>query len=124
VLNGDEATVVSWGAPLRVIKDLCVEHFADKIDLIDLRTLSPWDVELVVKSVQKTGRLLIVHEAPKICGLSAEIAATIQDCCLYDLKAPILRECGWDTPYPLAHDNLYLPNKLRCKTAISRLLDL
>lgn len=70
-------------------------------ELIDLRTLLPWDVETVESSVKKTGRLVISHEAPKTMGFAAEVAATIQERCFLHLEAPIGRVCGLDTPFPL-----------------------
>jgi 2-oxoisovalerate dehydrogenase E1 component beta subunit len=71
------------------------------VDLIDLRTIYPWDVDTVCKSVTKTGRLLISHEAPQTGGFASEIATTVQDKCFLRLEAPISRVCGWDTPFPL-----------------------
>ena len=68
--------------------------------------------------MKKTGRLLIAHEAPKTGGFAAEIAAQIQEECIFDLKGPIIRVTGWDTPFPLVFERLYLPDKLRCYEAI------
>lgn len=81
--------------------------------MIDLRTLLPWDVETVVESVKKTGRLLISHEAPKTGGYAAEIATTIQEECFNYLESPIMRVCGYDTPFPLIFEKLYNPDEYK-----------
>lgn len=75
-----------------------------------------------MQSVEKTGRLIIVHEAPKTSGFSAEIASVIQEKCFLSLKAPVFRECGWDTPFPLVHDRFYCPDTKRCYAAIKAIL--
>jgi 2-oxoisovalerate dehydrogenase E1 component beta subunit len=72
--------------------------------------------------VEKTGRLVIAHEAPLTGGFAAEIAASIQEKALFSLKAPIRRVCGWDTPFPLIFEPFYLPNLTRCRQAILDLL--
>jgi 2-oxoisovalerate dehydrogenase E1 component beta subunit len=87
-------------------------------EVIDLQTISPWDKSTIVSSVKKTGRLIIAHEAPKTGGFAAEIAAEIQEECIFDLKSPILRVTGWDTPFPLVFERIYLPDKLRCYETI------
>ena len=87
-------------------------------EIIDLQTILPWDIETVVKSVKKTGRLFIAHEAPRTGGFAAEIAAEIQEKCIYELRSPIIRITGWDTPFPLVFEKLYLPDKFRCYEGI------
>ena len=87
-------------------------------EIIDLQSILPWDKQAIVNSVKKTGRLLIAHEAPKTGGFAAEIAAEIQEECIYELKSPIIRVTGWDTPFPLVFERIYLPDKLRCYEAI------
>jgi len=89
-------------------------------ELIDLRTLLPWDVETVVNSVKKTGRLVVSHEAPKTCGLGAEITATIQERCFNYLEAPIQRVCGYDTPFPLIFEKFYNPDEYKNFEAIKK----
>jgi len=83
------------------------------IELIDLRTILPWDVHTVQKSVEKTGRLLIVHEAGRTAGAGAEIAAEIQKRCFLKLDAPVRRLTGWDTPVALQFEKFYIPDALR-----------
>ncbi|KAF8511147.1 thiamine diphosphate-binding protein [Hysterangium stoloniferum] len=83
------------------------------IELIDLRTILPWDVETVQKSVEKTGRLMIVHEAGKTAGIGGEIAAEIQKRCFLKLAAPVRRVTGWDTPVALQYEQFYIPDAVR-----------
>ncbi|KAG1240145.1 hypothetical protein G6F68_017947 [Rhizopus microsporus] len=92
-------------------------------ELIDLRTIMPWDVDTVVESVKKTGRLVVAHEAPKTGGVAAEIASTVTEHCFLNLEAPIQRVCGWDTPFPLAFEKFYVPNMIRCFDAIKKAVD-
>ena len=87
-------------------------------EIIDLQSILPWDKDTIIASVRKTGRLLIAHEAPKTGGFAAEIAAEVQEKCIYELKSPIIRVAGWDTPFPLVFESIYLPDKLRCYEAI------
>ena len=87
-------------------------------ELIDLRSILPWDVDTVAESVKKTGRLVINHEAPLTCGFAGEIAATIQERCFLHLESPIQRVCGLDTPYPLALEKEYVADHLKTFEAI------
>jgi 2-oxoisovalerate dehydrogenase E1 component beta subunit len=89
-------------------------------EIIDLRSILPWDVETIAKSVVKTGRLIISHEAPITNGFGAEIAATIQEACFLHLESPIMRVCGLDTPYPLALEKEYVPDALKVFAAIKK----
>lgn len=121
VKEGNDITVVGWGAQIWVLKEairMAEEQLGITCELIDLRTLAPWDVDTVVSSVKKTGRLLISHEAPKTGGFAGEIAATIQEKCLLHLEAPISRVCGYDTPFPLIFEKLYFPDALKNFEAI------
>ena len=107
--EGRGLTVVAWGAMFHEAL-LAVEQ-APGLDaeLIDLRTLWPLDLEAIARSVEKTGRLAIVQEAPRTCGFAAEIAALVQERCFTSLQAPILRITGWDIPFPYTLENDYLP---------------
>ena len=89
-------------------------------DLIDLQSLVPWDKEVVVESIKKTGRCVIVHEAPKTSGFGAEMAASVQERCFYHLEAPIERVTGWDTPFPHTTEWDYMPGPTRIADAISK----
>lgn len=121
--EGSDVTVVGWGAQLRVLEDaidMAEEKQGISCELIDLRTLSPWDEDLVAQSVEKTGRLVISHEAPYQGGFGGEISATIQERCFFSLEAPIQRVCGYDTPFPLIFEKLYVPDKNKNYEAIVR----
>src|SRR3569623_2778855 len=89
----------------------------------DLRTLLPFDVEAILTSVQKTGRVGIVHEAPRTCGFGAELAATIQERAILHLEAPILRVPGFDTPFPYPLEHEYLPDADRILDAVERVVN-
>ena len=82
-------------------------------ELIDLRTLWPVDIDCLASSAKKTGRIVVVHEAPRTCGLGAEISALLQERCFVYLEAPIKRVTGWDTPFPYTLENDYLPRAPR-----------
>ncbi|MBL0928378.1 MAG: alpha-ketoacid dehydrogenase subunit beta [Phycisphaerales bacterium] len=120
VESGNDLTVISWGATVLQ----CVEAL-DKlpedlsVELIDLRTCYPIDQDCLIESVNKTGRCVIVHEAPKTCGLGAEIATIIQEHCFLSLRAPVQRVCGFDTIMPYYKLELeYLPNADRIAESI------
>ena len=107
--EGHGLTVLAWGAMFH--EALAAVTDASDLDgeLIDLRTLWPLDIDAIVRSVQKTGRLAIVQEAPRTCGFAAEIAALVQERCFTSLEAPIRRITGYDVPFPYTLENDYLP---------------
>ncbi|QYJ88187.1 alpha-ketoacid dehydrogenase subunit beta [Shewanella halotolerans] len=120
VQEGTDITVLAWGAQMEIV-DEAAKMAAKKgisCEVIDLRTLAPWDVDTVAASVKKTGRLVINHEAPLTGGFAGEIAATIQQECFLYLESPISRVCGLDTPYPLIHEKEYMPDALKTFEAI------
>ncbi|KAJ1503636.1 hypothetical protein HMI54_005193 [Coelomomyces lativittatus] len=123
LISGTDVTVVGWGCQIYVLEK-AIEWVREKLniqcELIDLKTIAPWDEETVIKSVQKTGRLVIAHEAPLTGGFGAEIAATVQSKAFLSLESPIQRVCGWDTPFALAFEKFYLPNVARCFDAIKK----
>ncbi len=124
--EGDDVTLVSWGAMIHetLLTAKEMEAQGTSCEVIDLATISPIDFETITESVEKTGRLVIIHEAPKSCGVGAEIAAEIADKALYSLEAPIKRVAGYDTPMPyskLEHD--YMPSVNRICKAIRRTLE-
>ena len=122
VCDGEELTMVSWGAMVMQCQNAITA--ADKdIELIDLRTINPIDMDTIAKSVRKTGRCVIVHEAPKTCGLGAEISAGIMEHSFLHLEAPVQRVCGFDTimPYYKLEDE-YLPDAERIGKAICETL--
>jgi len=114
--EGSDITILTWGAQCEVAADAC--KMAEELDgisceLIDLQTLLPWDVETVTKSIKKTGRAIVTHEAPITQGFGAELTAVIQEKCFLYLEAPIKRVCGYDTPWPLSYEKIYYPDKLK-----------
>ena len=97
------------------------EEEGKSLEVVDLRTLSPFDLDPVFASVRKTGRLVVVHEAPGNVGLGAEIAARVQQECFYSLESPVLRVTGFDTPYPPARlEEEFLPDLDRILDAVVR----
>ncbi len=116
VKEGSDVTVISWGAMTYVSTEAVAEAEAQGISVehLDLRTLSPCDWETVINSVSKTGRAVVVHEAPKTLGFGAEIAARIAEKALLSLEAPVKRVTGWDItiPYPKQEEH-YFPDKRR-----------
>jgi|TARA_Y100000310_G_scaffold291475_1_gene319470 pyruvate dehydrogenase E1 component beta subunit len=122
IQEGSDLTVVSYGAALRD----CVKSLANSkhsAEIIDLRTVIPFDTESIVNSVKKTGRLVVVHEAPKSCGLAAEIIARINEKCFYKLQAPPVRVTGFDTMIPFGKlENYYLPSEKRILKAVDKVM--
>ena len=122
VREGDELTMVSWGATVIQCMN-AIEQSGRSIELIDLRTISPIDIDTVANSVNKTGRCVVVHEAPKTCGLGAEIAAGVMEHCFLHLEAPVQRVCGFDTIMPYYKLELdYLPDAERIGKSITETL--
>jgi pyruvate dehydrogenase E1 component beta subunit len=125
VQEGKDVTVIAYGAMLREALNAAEQLKGDKIDpeIIDLRTISPMDVESVVTSIKKTGRGVIVHEAPKTCGLGAEIIALINEKALLSLQAPVERVTGFDIPVPLMKaEHYYFPNPKRIVMAVKKVM--
>ena len=117
---GSDITLLAWGAQLDLLQQAADLAANDGIscEVIDLRTILPWDIETVAQSVMKTGRLLISQEAPLTAGFASEIAATIGQECFLNLESPIARVCGLDTPYPLALEKEYVADHLKIYEAI------
>ncbi len=123
--EGKDVTVVAWGAMVREVLNAAEQLKGDKIDveMIDLRTISPLDMETILTSIKKTGRGVIVHEAPKTCGLAAEIIALINEKALLSLQAPVERVTGFDIPVPLMKsEHYYLPNPKRIVMAVKKVM--
>jgi pyruvate dehydrogenase E1 component beta subunit len=123
--EGTDVTLVTWGAmtveTLRAAEQL--ENSGVSCDVLDLATLSPIDHDTILESVQKTGRLVIVHEAARNCGIGAEIAATVAEHGLFDLHAPIKRVTGYDTVMPLFKlEHEYIPSVARIVDAVRETL--
>jgi pyruvate dehydrogenase E1 component beta subunit len=126
VLEGKDVTLIAWGSMARIALQAAEEareREGISVEVIDLRTLSPVDAETIIASVEKTGRCVIVQEAPRTCGFAAEIAALLNDKALLALKAPVTRVTGFDTIVPLAEkEELYLPDVGRVRRAIRRVM--
>ena len=121
ILNeGEDVTMITWGAMVFQCLD-ALDQLPESIsvELIDLRTIYPLDVETIVESVRKTGRAVVVHEAPKTAGMGAEISALIQEHCFLHLEAPVQRVAGFDVPMPYYKLELdYLPERGRITRAV------
>ncbi|MDT8878266.1 transketolase C-terminal domain-containing protein [Halomonas saccharevitans] len=118
--EGTDVTLVGWGAQMEVIERAVELAEKDGIscEVIDLRSLLPWDEDTLAESVFKTGRLVITHEAPRTGGFAGEIAAAVQERCFLYLESPIARVTGLDTPFPLTLEKEYLPDHLKIVEAI------
>jgi len=119
---GEDLTILCYGTMVHVAQAAARRAEADA-EIIDIRTLAPLDVDSIRKSVEKTGRCVVVHEATRFSGYGAELTATVQEECFYYLEAPIERVCGWDTPYPHAFEWDYFPGQKRLARAIEKVLE-
>jgi 2-oxoisovalerate dehydrogenase E1 component beta subunit len=121
VREGAALTVLAYGTMIHVAEAVLREKGIDA-EIIDLRTLVPIDIQAVEKSVEKTGKCMIVHEATRTSGFGAELSALVQERCFYHLEAPIERVTGFDTPYPHSLEWAYFPGPVRIGEAIDRLM--
>jgi 2-oxoisovalerate dehydrogenase E1 component beta subunit len=120
---GSDATLVAYGPMVRTVLDAATaaEDDGRSLEVIDLRSLSPLDLESVYESVRKTGHCVVVHEAPSNVSVSSEVAARVTEHCFYSLEAPVLRVTGFDTPYPASKvEDDYLPDLDRVLDAVDR----
>ncbi len=122
VETGEELTIITYGTLVHVAQAAAKLVGVDA-EIVDVRTLSPLDIDTLADSVRKTGRCLIAHEATRFSGFGAELSATIQEECFYHLEAPIERVAGWDTPYPHAFEWQYFPGQKRIAAAIRKLME-
>jgi len=124
--EGEDVTLISWGAMVRVCLDAAEVLAREEIgaEVVDLRTLNPLDRETMISSVVKTGRAVVVHEAPRTGGFGAEISAQIHEHALLQLEAPVQRVAGFDVVFPLSHsEKLYLPSRERIVKAAEKVLE-
>jgi pyruvate dehydrogenase E1 component beta subunit len=122
IKEGKDVTLIAYGAWVKTAKE-AIEKSQYDIELIDLRTISPLDTETIINSVKKTGKCVIVQEAPKTLGLASEIIARINEKALYNLEAPVERVCGYDTIVPLRiHEDYFLPSVEKINAAIERVI--
>jgi 2-oxoisovalerate dehydrogenase E1 component beta subunit len=122
VEEGSELTIITYGTLVHVAQ-AAAELVGVDAEVIDVRTLSPLDVDTLTESVRKTGRCMIAHEATRYSGFGAELVTTVQEECFYYLEAPIERVGGWDTPYPHAFEWQYFPGKKRLAASIRRVME-
>ncbi|MBX6372941.1 MAG: alpha-ketoacid dehydrogenase subunit beta [Acetobacteraceae bacterium] len=120
--EGSAVTVLAYGTMVHVAEAAAAETGVDA-EIIDLRTLVPLDVDAIERSVRKTGRCVILHEATRTSGFGAELSAQVQERCFYHLEAPIARVTGWDTPYPHAQEWDYFPGPDRVARALQSVLE-
>ena len=121
VRRGRDATLLCWGPMVRTCLDAARADTERDLEVVDARSLAPLDLPTILASVRRTGRLVVVHEAPVVGGLGAEIAATVAQECYYELEAPVLRVGGFAVPYPPARlEELYLPDLDRILEAVDR----
>jgi len=123
--EGDQVTLIAYGAMLHTAHE-AADKAADQgisVEVIDLRTLVPFDIETLLESVKKTGRCVVAHEAPKTCGYGAELVASIQERVMEYLEAPILRVAGFDTPFPYTLEHEYMPNADRILGTVRQTLE-
>lgn len=122
VREGSDVTLIAWGAMVQVAlkaAELCEPRGAS-CEVLDLRTLVPLDEEAILESVKKTGRVVIVQEAPKTCGFASEVAALIAEEAILYLEAPVTRVSGFDTPFPYTLEHIYLPDPERVALAVGK----
>ncbi len=123
IKQGDDLTIITYGAWVRETLK-AIEDSKYSIEVIDLRTLKPLDVKTIINSVSRTGKCIIVHEAPKTLGLASEIIAIINEKALLSLEAPVIRVTGYDSVVPLPKlEDYYMPNVERIKKAIDKVMN-
>jgi pyruvate dehydrogenase E1 component beta subunit len=120
---GTQVTVLAWSGMVSIAEDAAKKAEDISVEIVDLRTLMPYDIETILASVKKTGRCVIVHEAPRTCGFGAELIAAIQERAIEYLEAPILRVTGLDTPFPMSLEHEYMPTADRVLQAIRQTLE-
>lgn len=119
ITEGEDMTLIAWGAMVSVCREAMEQVKNISVELLDLRTLSPFDEKLIIDSVKKTGRAVIVHEEPKTLGFGAEIIARINEKAFLSLEAPVKRVTGYDVPVPLPKlEEHYLPDVKKVASAI------
>jgi 2-oxoisovalerate dehydrogenase E1 component beta subunit len=122
VREGADVTILCYGTMVHVVAATIAALGDVDAEIIDLRTLLPLDIDAIERSVRKTGRCLIVHEATRTGGFGAELAALVQERCFYHLEAPIGRATGFDTPYPHSLEWAYFPGPVRIREALRTIL--
>ncbi|MEM9531741.1 MAG: alpha-ketoacid dehydrogenase subunit beta [Pseudomonadota bacterium] len=119
--SGSDITIITYGTLVHVAENAAEKEGVDA-EIIDVRTLAPLDIDTLKKSVQKTGRCLVAHEATRFSGYGAELVSQVQEHCFWHLEAPIERVAGWDTPYPHAFEWQYFPGQKRMRAGIAKVM--
>tara|TARA_R110000782_G_scaffold174257_3_gene265528 strand:- start:75 stop:1073 length:999 start_codon:yes stop_codon:yes gene_type:complete len=122
VREGADVTVLTYGTMVYVTEAAVKEAGVDA-EIIDLRSLLPLDLETIRRSVEKTGRCVVVHEATRTSGFGAELIAEVQEACFWHLRSPIQRIAGWDAPYPHAQEWDYFPSTERIARALTKAME-
>jgi pyruvate/2-oxoglutarate/acetoin dehydrogenase E1 component len=123
VREGDDLTIVAYGAMV-VVAERAADELDASVEVLDVRSLKPLDETTLLASVAKTGRVVIVQEAPRVAGFAAELAAVIAERGILDLRGPVIRVTGYDVPYPFWQlEDAYMPSTARVVDAARRLLD-
>ena len=122
VRSGSAVTIIAYGTMVHVA-EAAARGLGLDAEIIDVRSIVPLDVETLCNSVAKTGRCVIAHEATRFSGFGAELTATIQERCFWQLEAPIQRVCGYDTPYPHAFEWQYFPGPHRVQKALTTVME-
>ncbi len=120
--EGSDVTILTYGTMVFVAEAAKKETGIDA-EIVDLRSLLPLDVETIVESVKKTGRCMVLHEATQTSGFGAELTAQVQERCFYHLESPVVRVCGWDTPYPHAQEWDYFPGPARVGRELKAMME-
>jgi pyruvate dehydrogenase E1 component beta subunit len=122
--EGDDVTLVAYGSMVAVCEAAAAALDDVSVEVLDIRSLKPLDEEALLASAAKTGRVVIVQEAPRTCGFAAELAAILAEKAILDLRGPVLRVTGYDVPYPYWQiEDAYMPSAERVVAAARRLLD-
>lgn len=122
VRPGSDLSIITYGTMVHV-SEAAARDLGLDAEIIDVRTMVPLDTDTICNSVARTGRCVIVHEATRFAGFGAELSATIQEQCFWNLQSPILRVAGWDTPYPHAFEWEYFPGQARVAKALKAAME-
>ncbi len=125
VREGSHVSVIAYSGMVSIAEEVAKKAEASgiSVEIVDLRTLVPLDIDTILASAKKTGRVVVIHEAPRTCGFGAELIASIQERAMEHLEAPILRVTGLDTPFPYTLEHEYMPNADRLLGTIRQVLE-
>ena len=122
--EGDDVSLVAYGSMVKVCEEAADVLDDVSVEVLDIRSLKPLDEDALLASAAKTGRVVIVQEAPRTCGFAAELAAILAEKAILDLRGPVLRVTGYDVPYPYWQiEDAYMPSPARVVAAVRRLLE-